>query len=104
MEGLVVLLVLVVLAVPVTLIVLVVGQSGLRRRLEAAEQLIAALQRDSGPVVEKAPAVEATSEPAPARLPRVQAAPPPSPLRSSHTRQSLSRRARRRLWPRRWPI
>ena len=44
MDGLLVLAALVILAIPVTLIALVIGQSGLRSRLNAAEDKIRALQ------------------------------------------------------------
>jgi hypothetical protein len=42
MDGLLALLALVVLAVPVTLVALVIGQSGLRNRLSEAERTIKA--------------------------------------------------------------
>ncbi|MCX7567554.1 DUF2339 domain-containing protein [Sulfitobacter sp. F26169L] len=98
MEALLVFLALVVLAIPVTLVVLVIGQSGLRRRLEDAEREIKALRRGSvaaqtnvtpstasQPVAPKPPAADPELAPAiprdsgPTPEPRAQArtAPPP---------------------------
>ena len=46
MDGLLVIAALVVLAIPVTLILLVIGQSGLRSRLTEAEREISRMQAD----------------------------------------------------------
>jgi uncharacterized membrane protein len=100
MDGLLVILALVVLAVPVTLVALVIGQSGLRSRLADAESQIKKLQRSldaagdvqaalappSADVVEppeqvSAPLPEQTAqkapEPAAPPQPKAQNAPPP---------------------------
>jgi uncharacterized membrane protein len=82
MDGLLVLLALVVLAIPVALVALVIGQSGLRRRLAEAEGKIAALERAAtlrapGAVADAAavPGPEKPAQTAPA--PKAQTAPPP---------------------------
>ncbi|MEH6644860.1 DUF2339 domain-containing protein [Sulfitobacter sp.] len=99
-DGLFVILALVVLAIPVTLVALVIGQSGLRNRLADAESQIRKLQRSldaagamrenlsttPADVVEPPEQVTATlpeteaqkpPEPAPASRSKAQSAPPP---------------------------
>ncbi|UWR27256.1 DUF2339 domain-containing protein [Sulfitobacter sp. S223] len=100
MDGLLVILALVVLAIPVTVVALVIGQSGLRSRLSEAEDKIESLQRSlddmgngrakpSAKTAEKAappeqadiaqPRPEAQKAPDPVQpsQPKAQSAPPP---------------------------
>lgn len=66
MDGLLVVAALVILAIPVAIVALLIGQSGLRTRVNAAEDKISALQaalRDAGKG--EAPATKAVPEPTP---------------------------------------
>lgn len=110
MDSLLVILALVVLAIPVTLVVLVIGQSGLRRRLGEVENEIRILQgvvdalREDGvpPAQAKTDGVKPVSElPVAAQIPPLASqlqtappalvkAPPPAPRPPSAVAQALS--------------
>ena len=99
MDGLLVIAALVILAIPITLVALVVGQSGLRTRVNAAEEKIIALQtalRDAqkatapakaisepAPKAKTAEVMEKPAAPATAKTPSLSKTPPPAIAQSA---------------------